>query len=198
MKKLIVITIVAMYSFAAVAQERTHKGFYLSMAMGPAFGNIDVKTSSGDLEISGTGIGFDIQIGGALRENLILHGTIGLKSIYGPTINEVEINDEYSVDEFIMGIGVTHYLANNFFITGNIGAGDFAFSADNNSISTDDGFSFQIKAGKEWWVSARWGLGVMLEYGATSLTDSYGGEHDKWSSNRFSIRFIATLNGKRQ
>lgn len=197
MNKLIVFAIVAMYGYTAFAQERTHKGFYLSMALGPAFGTIDAETSLGNLDISGTGIGFDMQIGAALRENLILHGTIGLKSIYGPAINDVEINDEYSIDEFIMGIGMTHYFSNNFFITGNVGAGNFSFSDDNTSISTDDGFSFQLKAGKEWWVSARWGLGVVLEYGTTSLTDTSGGEHDKWNSNRFSVRFIATLNGKK-
>jgi hypothetical protein len=181
------------------AQERTHTGFYLSMSLGPAFGGIDAKSSNGEnLSISGTGAGFDLQIGGAVKENLILHAVIGAKSIVGPSINGTSLDDDYSISETIFGGGVTYYLANNIFFTGNLGSGSFSFDSDDTSLSTDNGFSFQLKTGKEWWVSSRWGLGVVLEYGATSLTDKYSGGSDKWTSSRYSIRFIATLNGKRR
>jgi hypothetical protein len=183
----------------SIAQEKTHKGFYLSMGLGPAFGDIRVlDNQSNETKIKGTGTGFDLQIGGAVKENLILHGTMGFKSIYGPTINGQKISGNYSIDESIFGAGMTYYLPNNFFFTGTIGSGEFSFTDEESSFATDPGFSFQLKAGKEWWVSSRWALGVVIEYGATSLNSRSGdGVEEKWNSNRFAVKFSATLNGKR-
>ena len=58
---------------------------------------------------------------------------------------------------------MTYYMKDNFFITGNLGSGFFSLSDDDNTISTDRGFSYQLKAGKELCVSSRWGLGVVFE-----------------------------------
>jgi hypothetical protein len=63
------------------------------------------------------------------------------------------------------------------------------------SFSTDRGFSMQLKAGKEWWISKRWGLGVALTYGKTKLTNTPGGGVEElMNSNNFGILFNATLN----
>ena len=51
------VLILCMFSLTiAVAQEKTHEGFYFSMSLGPVFGNIKAKTSNGEsINIKGTG-----------------------------------------------------------------------------------------------------------------------------------------------
>jgi hypothetical protein len=67
-------------------------------------------------------------------------------------------------------------------------------NSDNN-VSTQRGFSMQLKIGKEWWISDKWAFGVGLTYGKTNLTNEpIGGTIEKLDSNRFGILFNTTLN----
>ena len=203
---ILLLFLVLLFSTSTIqAQDRTHNGFYLSMQTGPAFGYINGNSNqSSSYTVSGTGFAFDIQIGGAIKENLILHGTIVFKSIFGPEfddgVNKVTISKDYSFDELMMGIGTTRYLRNNFFITANIGLGQFSLADDTNNttIDTDYGFSYQLKIGKEWWISNRWGLGAAFEYGGTRTKDTMGDYQETWQSHRFGIKFTATLNNKKE
>ena len=112
-------------TISGFAQNKTatvsHKGFYLSLALGPAFGNINGSDNFGrHYTVKGTAYYFGTQIGGAIQPNLILHGTIQIQSIYGPNINEINLDDKYSFDENFIGAGITKYSSRNFFITANI------------------------------------------------------------------------------
>ena len=185
-----------------------HKGFYLSLGAGPVFGKVtdDVSGSGGSysLDMSGTGAVFDFKIGGAIKENLILHATIISNTMAGPTItssnsSSIKANDNLNVGEAMFGAGLTYYLMPvNVFFSGSLGIGNFSIMDNTNSannVSTQRGFSMQLKVGKEWWVSKKWGLGVGFTYGKTSLTNEPGGGiSEKMNSNRFGIVFNASLN----
>ena len=184
-----------------------HTGFFLSMSIGPAFGLIsdDMKGAVTDrLEFKGTGLQFDIKIGGALRENLILHATMASTAINGAKIKSKNqtgrLNDNMSVNENMMiGIGLTYYvMPNNIFLSGSAGIGNYTLTDTKNSennLRTDNGFSMQLKAGKEWWVGKRWGLGIALTYGKTLVNNGpYDGVEEKFNSNRFGILFNTTFN----
>ena len=205
MKKLFILVIGSLTILLSMAQQKwetvSHKGFYLSMAAGPAFGNI----KGGDhynypFTAKGAAFGFDAQIGGAIQTNLILHGTLQIKSIYGPKINDVKLDSKYSFDENFFGAGITKYTAGNFFITGNAGLGYYTLSLETNNpfasqdVSTDMGFSFNVRAGKEWMVSRKWGLGAVLFFSRTSLKTKDETFTEKWHSNRFGIYFHGTYN----
>jgi hypothetical protein len=191
------------------AQERTHTGLYLSMQAGPAFGYINANDNIGDsFKVTGTAIGFDFQIGGAIKENVILYGTGGIKSINGPTIDgqfqgipidKFKFSSDYSIHEFMFGAGSTYYLQQNFFFSGSVGMGYFSFEDASTKTRTDTsyGFSYQLKAGKEWWISPRWALGAALEYGGTRTNDSSMNYEETWQSHRYSVRFTATMTGRK-
>jgi len=160
-----------------------HKGFYLSMSAGPDFASISDKVAGNyDYVFSGTGAQFDLKIGGAISENFILHATIISNSLTGPKIKSGGVSQNTSnnltMGEAMFGAGITYYvMPSNILLSGSLGLGNFTV-LDNDqkkSVSSDRGFSMQIKAGKEWWISKRWGLGVALTYGKTSLTNSPGG-----------------------
>ncbi len=188
-----------LYSYECDAQRkdhsRTHHGFYLSISGGATQGHINGYDNSGVAAISGTGSEFDVQIGGALTPKWILHGIFTGKYLSSPTINNTKFPDQYSVNESVIGLGLTRYTSRNYFIAGNIGTGYFSFSDSRNKSSTDNGLSFFFKAGREWWLSRHLAAGLALTYGRTKLTDDTDiGTKEKWNSSRFGLVLQVTLN----
>ena len=188
-----------------------HDGFYLSMSIGPVFGNVMVNTKSygtlNTINMSGTGGVFDFKIGGAIRENLILHADLISNGIAGPTIEttrnlsttSVKAPDTFGVGEAMYGVGMTYYvMPSNILISGTLGLGKFTLTDTKdtkNNMTTQGGLSLQLKLGKEWWVSKNWGLGVGLTYGTTKVTnESTGNPTEELNSNRFGILFNTTFN----
>lgn len=82
MKKILILCLVLFGFMTAKAQNgyHEHDGLYLSMSIGPLFGNImdHVTGVNGPYltTIAGTGGQFDFKIGGAISKNLLLHATI--------------------------------------------------------------------------------------------------------------------------
>lgn len=182
---------------------RQHKGFFLSMSVGPNFPSITAEiVGDYNLMFKGTGAQFDFKIGGAIKENLILHATITSNTMTGPEItsggSSQNTSNNLTLGETMMGGGITYYvMPANISLSGSLGIGNFTLiDGDNDSsISTDRGFSMQLKVGKEWWISKRWGLGVAVTYGKTKLTNTPGGGVEElMNSNNFGILFNATLN----
>lgn len=181
---------------------REHKGFFLSMSMGPNFAMIDndIKWQNSE-RYSGMGPIMDLKIGGAIKEDLILHGTIITNFMSGPeiTVNGQSQNttDDLMIGEDFIGGGVTYYTPSNVFVSGSLGIGSFRImdAKEETSVSSDNGLGFQVKAGKEWWVSRKWGLGIAFSYSKLKLTNTPGGGiEEHLNSNNFGIHFNATLN----
>jgi len=206
-KKIALIALAIACSTATYAQkDRQHKGLFLSLSLGPVFGPINVNSNDagvGEYEMTGTGAAFDFKIGGAVKENLILHATLYANSLVGPKVTlksgeSAKFSDNLTVTESLLGAGVTYYfMPLNVFVSGSAGISNFTI--DNRDInykaSTDRGFGLQLKAGKEWWVSRRWGLGVAATYGMSSVNNKPDNNlTEKLTSNRFGISFNATFN----
>ena len=177
-----------------------HTGFFLSMGLGPAFGKIISDMGGEQVDMSGTGAQFDLKIGGAIKENLILHATIISTSLNGPTVKSSygmtgKTTNNLSISEnMIIGGGLTYYvMPSNLFLSGTLGLGNYTLSDIDSNVngSTDNGVSIQLKVGKEWWVSKKWGLGIAFTYGKTFVNNA---GVEKLNSNRFGILFNATLN----
>lgn len=206
MKKIFNLIMVAMlFVTATYSQEKNqqHKGFYLSMGLGPAFGNINLDSNEeGKSTMSGTGAVFDFKIGGAIKENLILHATLFSNGLVGPKVTNSfgsgKATDNVTISEAMIGGGITYYIMpQNLFISGSLGSGVFAIDNQDTGYkaTTDRGLSFQLKIGKEWWVSRKWGLGAAVAYGHTNVDSNPNNTlNEKMNSNRFSIMFNATLN----
>lgn len=183
---------------------RTHRGFYLSMSIGPVFGDIadagnDPVLGSYNITFSGTGALFDLKIGGAVADNFIIHATLMSSSVSGPQLSGngrvYNTSNNLSIGEGMIGGGVTYYIMpSNLFISGSIGSGLFTIDYNGNSISSQRGLSYQLKAGKEWYVSRKWGLGIAVSYNGSSVNNDSSGGTETLTSGRFAILFNATLN----
>ncbi len=197
------------YTYLKENSGRQHKGFFLSMALGGNYSNIDIVTESSGIstELSGLGSVFDFKIGGALSENVILHGTLLSNDLTGPTIkSNLRGSKDYKADntvylsQFMLGIGLTYYDAENTFFSGSVGIGEFTLvnESEDVDVSSDGGIGVQIKAGKEWWVSRRWGLGAALYYNFVHDLNGQGTDIEEVIKGHcFGVMFNATLNGRR-
>jgi hypothetical protein len=182
---------------SGVAQKgKEHKGFYFSFAGGPARGNINGYDNTGNvLLISGTSTELNFQIGASLFKRWIVHIMLDKKLLSGPTINKSKVPNNFSLNESIFGGGLTHYTRGNFFLTGNIGTGSFSFSDQRQKVSTKNGISVLVKAGKEWWIARDLAIGISVTYNQTKLNNPTSiGISEKWNSNRIGVLLQATFN----
>ncbi|MFH0921963.1 MAG: hypothetical protein V1913_16565 [Fibrobacterota bacterium] len=213
MKKFfLIITLMATLCFSQEPTEteetgfHKHDGFFLSLNGGGAFGSIALNMTHSfaqKMTFSGNGIETDFRIGGAPVENVILSADIITRSISGPELDidgfKVQSNSSLAASDQTIGVGLTYYIMPaNVFLSGTIGMGAFGLTFNNVTSSSQAGASFRIKAGKEWWVSKNWGLGVALAYNHVSADDKTDGAPSGYkgtlSTDKVSILFNSTFN----
>ncbi len=151
------------------------------------------------LQFSGTSGDINLPIGGMVTPNLALHGTLIGWVTSSPEIKICDgrcetgsTNDlDFSLSGF--GSGLTYYfMPSNFYVSESICAAQLILTYDNVSADSDYGPAFDITAGKEWWVSDSWGLGVAGGFGYHSVSDP--DISSNWSGPSFGVRFSATYN----
>ena len=178
-----------------------YDGFYLGMNLGPVWGNCNgVDNTNARISVTGTGFNLGFLIGTALETNLIAHASFFVNSISGPKFNDVKVDNKIAFDETFLGAGMTQFFSpSNTFISGNIGFGKFTITDNsegnsNYAVSTEGGFGFQLKAGKEWVISEKWGIGVMAFYSGTYLKSTPTPNiEERWDSSRYGISFNASF-----
>ncbi|MCT4602978.1 MAG: hypothetical protein N4A59_08780 [Marinifilum sp.] len=183
-----------------------HKGFFLSMALGASKLNMDVDYERlHDFNFSGSGAIFDIKIGGTIARNLMLHGTLlsenltGYKAKSSANQTEVDLSSDNTITTSMTGVGITYYTDQNWYMSSSIGYTNLTFEyEDRDDYSPSSGLGFQLKAGKEWWVGPRWGLGFGVYYNYLGIhSDLANNVSEDITANNFGVVFNATLNGKR-
>lgn len=211
MKKIILLLMV--FSAFAYSQEtpppgfHTHDGFYLSMSIGPGFGDIKWEATNftfRNVEYSGTGGQFEFKIGGVISNNLILSFDVIARSILNPEMTEdgilIGTANDISITDVIIGAGLTYYfMPSNIFMSGTIGIGSFSIQNQSMGVSgsTKRGLGIEFKFGKEWWVSADWGLGIAAGIASVSADDKtipFSNYSGKLSTTRFFVLFNTTFN----
>ncbi|MCF0223186.1 MAG: outer membrane beta-barrel protein [Fibrobacter sp.] len=188
----------ASISFAASAPH-THDGFFLNLGLGLGYGAFDYDYNYYDATLSSSGLSseLDVKLGGTIMTNTVLHLT--LAGVTAQDELELEENDGDKVKTnsksniTLLGVGVTYYLPQNFFFGASLGLSQFNVDSDDDGDadgSSDKGFGFQLIAGKEWWVSDEWALGLSASLIYGSAEDSDVGEI---SGIGFNVMFSATF-----
>jgi hypothetical protein len=176
-----------------------HDGFYLRMHAG--FGTS--RTSGGGLEISGPTGTFSVAMGGSVTEQLVVFGEIFDEVDTSPTVKRDGVKQSAagtSVTHTILGYGVGaayYVMPLNLYLSGTAAVGnasiDFTTLAGKVSVATKTGFIGRVSAGKEWWVSPNWGLGVALNLTAGWMADK-DAAGTRLTSTAASVAFSATFN----
>ena len=182
-----------------------HDGFYLSLCGG--FGGLTWADDEPPVtsEMSGATGNLDFKIGGAvMRDRLILSGDLITAHAPNPKEkgNSAPVANNASLRMGIIGMGATYYfMPVNIFLSGTFGIGRFTEDFGNGQQTSDGGLGFQLKVGKEWWVSKDWGIGVsvaLLHLGVPdqSNADGPGGSHlsESLGANALGILFNSSFN----
>jgi hypothetical protein len=163
---------------ARQAGRHRHDGFFLRMALGVAggYGTADARYGEVADTFTWRGVGpvFDLAIGGAVVEDLLLQ--VELASVILPTASFERESGTADGDgdlrgfSFVVGLGVTYYfMPLNLYVSGSFGIGRHGIDAKREYDGDDEyativtsemGFGMALAAGKEWFVSDNWGLGV--------------------------------------
>ncbi len=181
----------------------THDGFYLSLCMGAGYLSMTDNITNAQykkMEMKGNGTTMDIKIGGAIRPNFILHGDLISSASYEGDIyldsrKVGKLSSDETFGTSIIGVGFTYYIMpQNTFICATVGSGNFSIISQNDSYTSDNGFAFMAKVGKEWWVSTNWGLGVSVGFNYVNTTTKDSGVTEDMSGSTLTVMFNTTFN----
>jgi hypothetical protein len=203
MKKLIMMFVcVVTVGFALCenvhAEAYVHDGFFLRLAPGIGWNETSSDAGGNSLKMSGTSGLFNIGIGGAVAQDLILHLDLSGVSTQDPKVklNGTDISSTVSSSSTSMiGLGLTYYFPSNFYLTGAVGLAESRNKSGGSTNKTDTGYGANVMVGKEWWVSDNWGLGIAGQFLYTNCPDkpSAVGKPDVKSTS-FGVLFSATYN----
>jgi hypothetical protein len=204
-----VIAALGVVSLVATAQAvnlpREHdRGFFLRMSagLGSARTSWDVPANGGAYEWEASGIAGDANfaIGAIVAPNLALHGTL-----LGWTVSEPDLEIgglEFNTNDVTLslsgfGAGLTYYVhPANVYFSGSICAASLTLEYEDEGVTvsaeSDTGVAFDLTVGKEWWVGARWGLGIAGDLGLHSIP--VADADDNMTGMNFGVRFSATFN----
>lgn len=181
----------------ANAEGPRHDGLFLRLATGLGAMNSSENIGIGTVKASGTSGLFNFGIGGAIRENLILHFDASAASVSDP---EVKLNGSTAtangdLSTTLFGVGITNYFDPNVYLTGSIGIAKTKFKTNGNTSETDNGYGINLMVGKEWMVSDKWGLGLAAQFLYTSCPDDLGnGNKADFNTTSIGVLFSATYN----
>lgn len=180
------------------AEAETHDGFYLNFQVGGGSGKtVQEGISGGDFEYTGGTSVFKVKAGFAPINNLILYGVYGFSNQDKPDIEQGSATGSalFDISYYDFGGGLCYYfMPVNIYVSADIASTQMRMTQGSLKADSGRGTSFTFSAGKEWWVSENWGLGVALIFSGASITSMGDFNGDKLSHTFYGIAFTATYN----
>jgi len=137
---------------------REHKGLLLRATTGWGFGRLGA--SKGDLHEPSFVLGFGVDVGAAVIENLIVRGRLrGAAGYY----DDSDFGDQVLFTFGGIGAGVDYYIMPiNVYVGGTLSVAGITREQEDSSHRSKAGIGIDLDVGKEWWIGRRWGLGIAL------------------------------------
>lgn len=187
---------------AAAPGFHQHDGFFFRTTIGFGAGSHVGEGGGQKLTLSGAGLQLAFAFGGAISPNVIIFGELDSFSMEGPDVveNGQELGTSastFSVWNMGIGPGVAYYFdPSNFFLSGSLLATSLSFENEGITTETETGVGFSLKAGKEWWVSNGWALGVVVGalVSTAKLKENVFGTGATWKSQALHVSFSASFN----
>jgi hypothetical protein len=174
-----------------------HDRFYLRMFLGGGYTDWEAD-SRPKVTLDGTSGAFGIALGGAVAENFIIYGEAFGSAVTGPELKYGDVEGTFSEDISTsvtgFGPGIAYYFVPaNLYLSGTLALSQMTLSEKGDEIAeTEMGFGLNLMAGKEWWVSDNWGLGLAVQVYGGQMDDKGGSP--TWSVRAFNVAFSATYN----
>jgi hypothetical protein len=191
-----------------------HDGFFLRLGVGGGYARAAISTDNGKLSYSGASMPVNLAVGAAIRPNLILFGELMSSQVDSPTARySGEKQTVHSMNLVLQGVGpglAYYFMPVNIYISGSILFHKVSYTTDDDKYDSTDmstmGMATNLMAGKEWWVSRDWGIGLAAQlmlgtaksrYKRTANTGdmaSDGYVDGRWNSVAAGLLLSATYN----
>jgi hypothetical protein len=184
--------------------QHIHDGLYLRLQLGFSFlTSVSGKVAGVNTSYSGNGICAGGAMGFAIVPNLIVFGTGFVSSSFGSTlaVEGFHADSGQDLNLYGLGAGAAYYLEPiNIYFAGALSGMKADLSPTDQSAMgqgttnlTNTGLGVELLAGKEWWVSENWGLGIAGEILFSSMKDA-SDQSSTWRGSAFNVLFSATYN----
>lgn len=180
---------------------RLHDGFYLRMRLGFGHVGLTSEVAGAETSVTGTGGTSGVALGLTFGGSFVLYAEALNNFNVDPTVkvgpSQIDTNN-VTAGVFGLGPGVAYYfMPANFYVSGTLVFGNVSVTVDDMEVGeTKWGPGLSFMAGKEWWVSDNWGLGVAGQFFYGSYEDKapIGGSTPTWKATAFTVVFSATFN----
>jgi len=178
-------------SFLPDPTRHRHLGFYVHADLGGGFLRSSQSPPGPAPPFSGGGVPLSFAMGFAFSEDWIAAGDIWVcaapASQFGP---------DATLGLTGLGVGITRYfMPANVFVSLSPSLTVLSI-LDQNSTEvgrTDYGFGAKLAAGKEWWISDHWGIGLAAQF-FFGINKDQGTAPPTWTSFGGGLVFSATYN----
>ena len=208
-KVTIAISIAASLSFA----DHEHQGFLFRYNLGLAHINDEVTTDMGTGQFTGTALASMVSVGASLNA----HWSLGLE-LNGASTRNISIDNNHTgstwpglstLTNASLGPMVSYnIMPANVYLTGSLGFADvrnsstvskgasaLASPTETVSAKSKAALDLSLSAGKEWYVSKCWGLGVAVNLQLIGKAKDFADNAAMSASgSTFSLLFSATYN----
>lgn len=161
-----------------------HDGFFFRATLGFGGASATGDYDGTSLDVKGGGVLLSLAFGKVVREDLALYGEIQGMSVSEPDVNvdDEGLDNVRDTSFSSIGLGGSYYfMPLNAFVGGTLGLGTASVTlkpamgsssgSDELGGTTGTGIALGVHAGKEWWVSDNWGIGVAAYGTYLSLPD---------------------------
>jgi len=198
MRSITLLAAVLLATGCATAHQTAHTGFHFQGDIGIGGSRSSASQGGNDFKISGTGGQGSVALGGAVAPNLIIGGQVWGSTNTDPSIevNGQSAQTASNASTALYGIGPMvkyYFMPINFFLAATPSFAKLESSSDTGEGETKWGPAIRLAAGKEWYVSQHWGLGVagVLQFSSNEEETSGG---PTWSTIGGGVVFSASYN----
>jgi len=177
-----------------------HEGLFMRFDVGGGYLSAATSVNGSSGALSGAAGSFGFSLGGNVVEDLSLFAHVGISFVSDPrnTLPGAQPTGGTTLTFAAVGPGLNYYfMPNNFYLSGMLLITRLTVADANNNVgSTQAGFGAKVAAGKEWWVSDHWGMGIaaQLTLGINPDQDSGTGNPPTWTTITPALAFSASFN----
>jgi hypothetical protein len=186
---------------AARTDNAGRRGFLMRVQIGGGYRSASAGDGSTAVDVSGSGVGFSLLMGGAVAESVFLYGEYMTEMTANPTIEvgqaKVVANETFT-RLHAFGPGITYLMPQGMHVGGTLVFAQMSIERDGNEVaSTKVGYGFSARVGKDFWLSPHYALGVVGQFTFATMPDrvvSPTAEPPNVAMTAFTLALSATYN----
>jgi len=157
------------------ADPNSRRGFLLRMHLGAGYRSASTSGTGPSMMASGRGAGVSILAGGAVARNLFVYGEFLTEHTSNPTLEFGQtkaVANQATMSLSGFGPGIMYWMPYGVHVGGTFLLTNLKIEKDGvEQGSTDLGYGFSARLGRDFWLHRHWALGVVGQFTVASMRD---------------------------